>query len=313
MDRYSEIFDRLKTKLKEYNADCKIVSISHIPELESEYRLSLASDHIDKQFVEKQINNYIDFSSIYKNPSIKSLIVVATPSRLVEVKFLYNGSTYCLKIPPHYSDRIKVTTRIKNITSRIFNDNGYKTLPVILPKKLLAVHSGLAEYGKNNLAYISGMGSFFRLTVFASDLPSNHDYWQGLKLLEKCLKCRACQVHCPTGAIRADQFIINAENCLTYYNELQGSFPEWIDPKSHNSIIGCMICQNICPENKQYKEALVQKDIFSESETNMILNEISFEYLPENLQEKLNNLSLERYYKRLSRNIKALIDNKVNK
>lgn len=309
MGRNTAIFYQLKSKLKEYDAECKIVSASHITELESEYNLLLADSKIDKQFVKKYIRNYIDFSVINENPSILSFIIIATPSPQVDVKFYHNESTYCLKIPPQYSDRIKVTGRIKNIAAQIFKNNGYETFSVVLPKKLLAVHSGLAKYGKNNITYISGMGSYHRLTVFASDLPCDHDYWQDLQLLERCNKCKACQINCPTGAIRDDQFIIKAERCLAYHNEQSESFPKWIESKSHNSIIGCMKCQNICPENKPYKTALNNNVEFSEPETSLILEGISFEHLPEKLQEKICNLSLQRYYKYLSRNIKILIDN----
>ena len=154
------------------------------------------------------------------------------------------------------------------------------------------------------------MGSYHRLTAFASDLPCEYDSWQDLQILERCARCKACQQNCPTGAICADQFLIKAERCLTYYNEKLEAFPKWIDASSHNSLIGCMRCQISCPENKEYKSAKVHKDDFSEIETSFILNGIPFEELPENLQLKINNLSLKRYYKQLSRNIKILFENK---
>jgi epoxyqueuosine reductase len=304
-----EIYDQLKTELKEYGAECRIVSASHIPDLEAEYNLSLANSQIDKQFLKKSIQDYIDFFVLNKYPAIRSLIIIATPSPQVEVELCHDGTTHCLIIPPHYSDRIKVTGNIKNITSQIFDSNGYRTFSLVLPKKLLAVRSGLAKYGKNNISYVSGMGSYHRLTTFASDLPCDEDSWQNLQLLERCSKCKACQNNCPTAAISADHFLIKAERCITYANEQLEPFPKWIDSRSHNSIIGCMRCQSVCPENKKYKSSLINKDKFSEAETGLILKGFPFEELPEKLQLKLNKLSLKRYYKHLSRNIKVLIEN----
>jgi epoxyqueuosine reductase len=304
-----DIYYQLKTKLKAYGAECRMVSTTHIPELESEYNLSLTSLQIDKQFVKKSILNYIDFSLTKRYPGIKSLIVIATPSPQIEVIFHHDKLTHFLKIPPHYSDRIKVTGNIKNITSQIFDSNGYKTYSVVLPKKFLAVRSGLAKYGKNNISYVAGMGSYHRLTVFATDLPCNKDSWQDLQLLERCSKCKACQNNCPTAAISPDQFLLKAERCLTYVNEKLEPFPEWLDSKSHNSIIGCMRCQNICPENKEYKAAKINTDEFSETETSLILKGLLYKELPEKLQLKLSKLGLMRYYKHLSRNVKVLIEN----
>ena len=312
MGKNAEIYYQLKTQLKEYGAESRMVSASHIPELQSEYNSLLTSLQIDRQFVEKSIRNYIDFSITKKYPAIQSFIIIATPSPEIEVRFNHNRKTYLFKIPPQYSDRIKVTGNVKNITSQIFDGNGYRTFPVVLPKKLLAVHSGLAKYGKNNISYVSGMGSYHRLTVFATDLPCDHDSWQDLQILERCSKCIACQHNCPTGAISADRFLIKAERCLTYFNEQLEPFPDWIDPKSHNSIIGCMRCQNICPENIRYKAAITNNESFTESETNLILMGIHFEELPEKLQLKIKNLSLRHYYEQLSRNIKILIDNNLN-
>ena len=306
-----DIYTQFKTKLNETGALYRMVSASHISELESAYYLSINSPQINRKFVNKSISNYIDFSVTKKYPSIQSFIVIATPSPEIELIFKHHEKTYRLNIPPHYSDRLKVTGNIKNITSQVFNTNGYQTFSVVLPKKLLAVRSGLAKYGKNNLSYVPGMGSYFRLTVFASDLPCDHDSWQDLQLLDRCNKCRACQNNCPTGAITAAQFIIKAERCLTYHNEQLESFPEWINLNSHNSVIGCIRCQNICPENKKYKSVTLGKEKFSEKETQFILSGIPFEELPERLQLKINNLSLLRYYKHLPRNLKILIQNKL--
>jgi len=312
MEKSIDIFRNLETGLKEFGAECRIISASHIPELVSEYNISILSQQIDKQFVKGNIQNYIDFTVFDRYPTIQSLIIIATPSPEIEVKFKLDEKIRSLKIPPHYSDRQKVTGNIRRITSQLFDENGYRTFSIVLPKKLLAVRSGLARYGKNNISYVSGMGSYHRLTAFASDLPCMQDSWQQQQILDRCSKCKACLHNCPTGAISEDQFLIKAERCLTFFNERSGTFPDWIDPKSHNSIVGCMRCQNICPENKKYKSVQVKETIFSDRETSLILKGSPFEELPEILQLKISDLGIGRYYKQFSRNIQMLIDNEMN-
>ena len=307
-----DIFQQLSIKLKEHSAQCSIISADHIPELESEIVRLYKDSFIDEEFYRKYLLDYFYFSIAEKQSSIQSLIIIATPSPPINIKFNINRSVFRFKIPPTYSDKIIVNGNIKNITSQLFDDNGYKTIPVVLPKKLIAVHSGLAKFGKNNICYVPGMGSYNRITLFGSDLPCIHDYWQELKILDQCNNCKACLNHCPTNAIEDDKFIINAVRCLTHYNEQIDPFPEWIENKWHNSIVGCMRCQDICPVNQKDVDIPEKEDEFSNSETNLILKGGSFEELPIELQVKIKNLCMDHYYHQISRNLAVLIDMNIN-
>ncbi len=307
-----DIYNQLKIELNAYDAECRMVSVNHIPELESVYCNLFEKSLLDKQLYDKYIS-YIDFLTKEKYPTALSLIIVATPSYRADLKFQFKNKNFSLKIPPIYSDKETVTDRIKKLTSEIFNKNGYNTFPVVLPKKLIAVKSGLAKYGKNNLAYINGMGSYHRLTLFATDLPCDYDTWQTeTQTLDRCKKCLACQKICPTSAISKNKFLINAERCLSYFNEQPAQFPAWIDSSSHNCIVGCLKCQEICPENKNYASTFTTKETFDERETQMILANVPYEKLPEDLQTRISNLCLKYYYNKLSRNISPLIENQIN-
>ena len=119
-------------------------------------------------------------------------------------------------------------------------------------KSFLAVRSGLAAYGRNNVTYVTGLGSFHRLSAFYSDMPCDGDEWHELRLLDRCVKCRLCHRLCPTGAIARDRFLLHAERCIVFHNEKPWTvpFPAWLDPAWHNCLVGCLLCQAKCPENR---------------------------------------------------------------
>ena len=129
---------------------------------------------------------------------------------------------------------------------------GYKVARARIPVKLLAVRTGLAQYGRNNIAYVRNLGSFVRLDAFCTDAPLHvEDYKsKGSWRLSSCPPCRNCHHVCPTGCIPYDGKVIDAERCLTYLNEHEGEWPEWLDPRGHNSLVGCMLCQEMCPVDR---------------------------------------------------------------
>ncbi len=302
--------NHFQKELDKLGARGRFISITHLKKLEREANEVKENRFYGKKVYEKFLDNYYDFSSLYKNTEIKSLCIVATPSQQNIIKFEYEDSYINVEVPPTYVDRKKVLNDIKSITSHLFSKFGYKTFPIILPKKSMAVHSGLAKYGKNNLVYVEGMGSYHRLTAFASDIPCDIGEWYDLSQLETCNSCGACEKNCPTKAINNENFLIDTDKCITFYNEQPEPFPDWIDLSWHNSLIGCLKCQKICPHNKIYKQPNEIVTIFNKEETKLIGKQIPFRQLPKDLQEKLIILCLDIYYDKLSRNLNVLYKNK---
>jgi epoxyqueuosine reductase len=181
---------------------------------------------------------------------------------------------------------------------------------VRLPLKALAVRSGLADYGRNNIAYIQGLGSFFQLAAFYSDLPCEGDTWREPQMMEICQKCDACLRKCPTQAILPDRFLIRAEKCLTFHNERgpEYPFPEWIEPNTHNFLIGCMICQRFCPVNKSIMKWTEGDVTFDHAETRMFMKRTPLDRLPAETVEKLRQLDLIDSLEILPRNLRVYLN-----
>lgn len=294
-----EEFDK---KLVEIGYKAAITPIGHVKDLEGEL-----SETASEDLKQRYLAGGFDYGILERHPDLKSLIIVASPSPQTTICFTHKGVRKPVLLPPIYADRYDILERVIRISGKIFGEAGYRCVPVSLPKKPLAVHSGLARYGRNNLAYVEGMGSFMRLTAFASDMPCGNDSWGELKIMDSCRNCTLCRRNCPVKAIPDDRFLLHVERCLTFYNEKTYPFPEWMPDTAHHCLVGCMKCQECCPNNRVYLDGTVYHDGFSEEETQMILDEAPFSGLPGSVAGKLEELALAHYYPVLSRNLKLIL------
>jgi epoxyqueuosine reductase len=235
----------------------------------------------------------------------RSVIVTAARQPKIRMVFHHNGSPFPAIIPPTY--HYGTDQEVWSLLAGYLLKHGLRAKDARVPVKSLAVHAGLAVYGRNNITYIDGWGSFFRWKAYISDVPPSYDTFGEPGTLEECETCTACVDHCPTRTISTDRFLIEVEKCLTYFNESDQPFPNWIDPSWHNCIIGCMICQEICPANRDVAGWEVEGPTFSEEETNSILKGTSKNDLPETVSEKLRQVDLLDGYEVLPRNLGALI------
>jgi epoxyqueuosine reductase len=237
----------------------------------------------------------------------KSLIIIAVPSPVTNLDFTWKDKTHSLSIPPTYIGYKRTMQRINQLAAAVLTSIGFHTAIANIPLKTLAVRSGLGEYGRNNICYVPGLGSYHELVGLFSDLPYPEDEWCEPKMLDRCTSCTICQRLCPTAAIDDDRFLLHAEKCVTFHNERPGHipFPEWINPSAHNAIIGCMLCQTLCPENRQFKDTPVETERFSQTETDLLINGTPPDLLPTALRDKLSRVDLITSLEILPRNLKA--------
>lgn len=287
----------------------KVVSGKVIPELQNAVENLHNKALLDPDFYE-EYKDYFNFQPVAKFGEVKSLFITSVPVPQFKVLFHWNNKEVPLIIPPTYLHGLAITNEVKALLNELLKPSGYNVEYALVPQKTLAVRVGLAEYGRNNITYLSDTGSFHRLTTFYSDFPYDEGIWQELRHMDFCEDCSACVRNCPTGAIPTDRFLLRVEKCLTYHNEHPGDvpFPNWIDPSWHNCLVGCMRCQTVCPANKKVLKWIESGPTFSEEETKLLMSGKSMEELPEETKHKIRTHDLENYLYVYPRNLKVILN-----
>jgi len=300
--------EELLSKLEEYGYRGRIVSTQHIHDLQLEIEEHHNQGLFDEDLYKEELSVF-NFSPPKDLPKATSLIIVAVPQPPYRITFTWDGKQRSLIIPPTYLFGRKENKNIEELLANILDPLGYNVASATVPVKLLAVHSGLAEYGRNNICFIDGMGSFLRLAAIYSDFPCVNDNWQELRVMEMCEKCSVCLNKCPTGAINTDRFLLHAERCITFHNERQGDipFPVWIDNSWHNCLVGCLHCQKFCPQNKNYLQSFEDGPSFSEEETDLLLQKHSIDEFPSVTAEKLKQFDMLGLLEVIPRNLNVFI------
>jgi len=286
-----------------------IVSIERLGELKDEIETRRREKELDEELDREYLSGFL-FQPPEDFPQTRSIIVVATRDPLARFPLLWKGQELAGLVPPTYLHGRRINGRIEALLGEHLRASGHRVASARLPRKLLAVRSGLARYGRNNITYVEGMGSFHRLAAFFSSLPYESDDWRLPEMLERCRVCSACRRACPTGAIGEDRFLLYAERCLVFHNEKPARvpFPQWIQPDWHHCLVGCMICQQACPENREMLDFICEETAFSEDEIRLLLDGVGLDDLPAETAGKLRSADLVDLLDVLPRNLRALLD-----
>lgn len=202
----------------------------------------------------------------------RSVIVAATARPLTRAVLTWRGSRQEVHIPPHYAGYHTLPDDLAERVAAALRPLGYAAARFEPPLKTLAAGAGLLRYGRNNVGYVDDLGSYVFLAACVSDAPAPTEHeWAEAQRLDRCEHCRACLRACPTNAIGADRFILHTERCLTYHNESEDPLPDWIQPEWLHSAVGCLRCQQVCPENVSAGPHVAPAERFDEAETAALL------------------------------------------
>jgi len=292
------------SKLEARGHRAAAVPVGRLEELREHYedlpRQGLLDEHLAGELLEG-----LSLRPPESIPHPRSLIVVATRDPVVRCTFRWQGVDVSLPILPTYLHYRRKSGEVVRTLAELLPQQ-YHVAPLYnAPQKLLAVRSGLARYGRNNITYISGFGSFYRLAALCTDLPCDGGEWLAPSMMPRCEGCTRCVSACPTGAISEDRFLLRGELCITYWNEKPGEvpFPGWLAGDWHDCLVGCLHCQLACPENEAVLDYREPGPSFTEDETAAMLRASRPDDLPHGLKEKLENWDLLVWLGVLPRNL----------
>jgi epoxyqueuosine reductase len=228
-----------------------IGGIALLDDVRTELRKRREAGEIEAGFYQEnlEIFTYLEGISL-KNP--RSIILVAVPAPAHVLPFAVDKKRVETILPPTYVRYRGLFADVRDDLAGALSGSGFRVELLNAPLKALGNRLGLLYYGRNNVGYIEGLGSYFQLVGLVSNLPFDLSVpaRPAETLLPRCRECRICAAACPTGAIGRDRILLHAEKCYTLFSESLRPIPESLKPPSPKCIIGCLRCQELCPEDK---------------------------------------------------------------
>ena len=299
--------DLLKSFIKKYDFKAKVLPVEKLSGLENDFKESLKKgligDKLNKEYLDGfSFNLPDDFNEV------KSIIILGMARPQHRLNIDLGSRSIDAIIPPTYIDYRKIYRDMFKLLKKQLAAGGYRISRALLPLKLTAARSGMVKYGKNNITYIGKWGSFHQLAGFYTDLGVNEDPWQEMSILDACKTCTLCTRACPTGAILKDRFNLDTSRCLTFLNESKDDIPGWVKPEAHNSLIGCMRCQLVCPYNKKVKDWVVDIGKLSQEDIKLLDESSKGGKRDPKLVNKLSSMGLYEWFDNtpILRNLKLL-------
>ena len=205
----------------------------------------------------------------------RTFLLIGVPRPAHILTFEDRGRSHDLVLPPTY---LRYAALFDEVLADLTAATGdvLKLRRTSAPLKTIAGLAGFARYGRNNIAYVDGLGSGVQLMGFATDvtLPVSAPLPRSApQALEECRSCRACLKACPAKAIVEDRFLCRGELCLTGFSESEGDLPAEFARLRTATLIGCLACQERCPANRGRLRFERLPEVVSSEETAYILGE----------------------------------------
>ena len=153
-------------------------------------------------------------------------------------------------------------------------DPGFESLSYVdtglVMDKAWAAKAGIGWMGKHSNIINREFGSW----IFIANIITSSVFEYTEQIPDFCGSCTACIDACPTDAIVSD-YVVDSNKCISYLTiENKGEIPEKLIGKFDSWLVGCDICQDVCPWNKKFFTPAHIKDFLHPEIKEMNLEEV---------------------------------------
>lgn len=143
-----------------------------------------------------------------------------------------------------------VVTMVANKVADYLDEKGFKNVcGQDVPLKVAAGRAGMGFQGKHTLLVTKPYGSWVALRAIVTNAKIDLGDPYGKS---ECGKCVACLKACPTEAIY-QPFKVNPKKCINVLTRTPSYIAPEIRAKMNTRLLGCDICQEVCPKNRFLK------------------------------------------------------------
>jgi epoxyqueuosine reductase len=154
----------------------------------------------------------------------------------------------------HIKDRLyALADHVRRLAPEAQTKCGIDTAAIL--ERELAARAGVGWIGKNTVVINERIGSWLFLGEVLTTLSLPLDE----PAKDRCGTCRRCIDACPTQAI-VEPRMLDATRCISYLTiEHRGPIDEELAGKMNGWIVGCDICQDVCPWNGRAPVATLEE------------------------------------------------------
>ncbi|MBA3483252.1 MAG: tRNA epoxyqueuosine(34) reductase QueG [Pirellulales bacterium] len=166
--------------------------------------------------------------------------------------------------------------------------------------------AGLGWVGKNTLLMNRQGGSYFFLAALLTDQELVYD---APHEVDHCGSCTACLDACPTAAF-PQAYVLDGSRCISYLTiELKDQMPAELRSGVGDWLLGCDVCQEVCPWNRFAPESPLEEFTPQESMNPVTLADL-FGLTEDDFRQRFRHTPLWRPHRRgLLRNAAIVLGN----